>query len=382
MNKKALHIKANLRKFTKYLFLISFFFLPLFSFQILQIRFSENPGYERVVIEGESPFTYIISSEKDYLNISILNAGFSFSEKIFDKNLIKKVSWDQNLKELKIYYNKPNLRYVSFTLSDPFRLVIDFSESLQKDSFPKDEKDPTGKGISENIKDFTKGEKSPPQVVVIDPGHGGAEEGAIGSSGTKEKNVVFAISKKLKYLIEQRAGIKAVLTREGDEEKTLDERVSIANNMKASLFLSIHTNASLRKNAKGSEVYFLSLNATDEDAKRLSQIENLGADIEDNSDLKLILWDMAQSLYLKESSTLAELIQNELNSIFETKGRGVKQAPFKVLMGVASPAVLVEVAFITNPEEEKKLKSNYFQERIAEAIYRGILKFLRQRDNR
>lgn len=359
-----------------FLIFVSFAIL-LFSEQTLYLKISENPGFERLVIQAEAPFVYVMMPEKDHLAVSISNGDFGFKERLFEKEFIKSVSWDKGTRELKIHYNKENIKFVSFILSDPFRLVIDFSESLKKDS--KKEGQPEVERKTQ-IEERQTPVKPSPQIIVIDPGHGGEEEGAIGPSGLKEKDVVLSVAKKLKNIIERRVGIKVFLTRDGDQSKSLDERTSIANNLKADLFISIHVNASVRKNAQGAETYFLSLNATDEDAKRLSQIENLGEDLGENSDLKLILWDMAQSTFLKQSSLLAELIQGELNLLFRTKDRGVKQAPFKVLTGLTSPAVLVEIGFITNSEEEKKLRSESFQENIAEAIYRGILKFMRQRE--
>ncbi|MEW5902565.1 MAG: N-acetylmuramoyl-L-alanine amidase, partial [Acidobacteriota bacterium] len=144
-----------------------------------------------------------------------------------------------------------------------------------------------------------------------------------------------------------------------------------------------HANRSYRRNANGSETFFLSLNATDEEARRLAYLENNPADLEkpiadENADeIQMILWDMAQSAYLKQSQRLAEIIQDELNSLLGTADRGIKQAPFKVLTGVASPAVLVEVAFISNPEEERQLVTEEFQESVAQAIYRGLVRYLK-----
>lgn len=168
------------------------------------------------------------------------------------------------------------------------------------------------------------------------------------------------------------------MTRDSDVVVALDRRAAVANNNKADVFISIHANGSRRTNARGSETYFLSLNATDEEARRLAYFENNSGELEnrlgeqDFDDLKLILWDMAQSAYIKQSSLLAEFVQNQLNQFLSTQNRGIKQAPFKVLTGVACPAILVEVAFITNPEEEKKLQSEDFQTQVAEAIYRGL----------
>ncbi len=356
------------------LFSIIFYFpVLLFSEQTLQLKISENSGFERLVIQSETPFVYVMMPEKDHLSINISKGDFGFKERLLGKEIIKGILWDKDSRELKIYYNKQNVKFVSFTLDNPFRLVIDFSGGWEEERKLEKEIITPEKNVQSKI-------RHSPKIIVIDPGHGGDEEGAVGPSGLKEKNIVFSVSKKLKNIIEQRAGLKVFLTREGDENKSLDERVSIANNLKADLFISIHANASVRKNAKGAETYFLSLNATDEDSRRVSQIENLGEDLDENSDLKLILWDMAQSAFLKQSSLLAESIQSELNSLLGTKDRGVKQAPFKVLMGVTSPAVLVEIGFITNPEEERNLKSSWFQDNIAEAIYRGILRFIRQRE--
>jgi len=162
---------------------------------------------------------------------------------------------------------------------------------------------------------------------------------------------------------------------------SLEKRAAIANNYKAFVFISIHANGSYRKTAQGSETFFLSLNATDEETRRLAYMENNSTDLEsiqsDNvDDIKLILWDMAQSSYIRQSSRLAEKIQTKLNTLSGTLNRGVKQAPFKVLTGVACPAVLVETAFISNPREEKNLITDEFQNSIAQAVYLGLAEFL------
>ncbi|MDI6698567.1 MAG: N-acetylmuramoyl-L-alanine amidase [Candidatus Saccharicenans sp.] len=226
------------------------------------------------------------------------------------------------------------------------------------------------------------GGKKQVKTIVIDPGHGGNEVGAKGVYGTLEKDVTLAVSRKLKEAIERGLKYRVVMTREADLSVPLERRAAIANNNKADLFISIHANGSRRAKATGSETFFLSLNASDEESRRLAYFENNTEELEtrvpekDFDDLKLILWDMAQSAYLKQSSQLAEFVQQELNELLNTRNRGVKQAPFKVLTGAACPAILVEVAFITNPEEEKQLQSEEFQARVAEAIYRGLNRFL------
>jgi N-acetylmuramoyl-L-alanine amidase len=221
------------------------------------------------------------------------------------------------------------------------------------------------------------------RTVVIDPGHGGMELGAKGKFGHLEKDITLAIALKLKALIEKNLAFGVVLTRDKDVDVPVENRAAVANNVKADLFISIHTNGSRLKAAEGSETFFLSSGPTpDEETRRLAYLENNGSRIEDHvdkrseSDVKMILWDMAQTAYIRQSSQLADLIQAELNSLLGTRNRGIKQAPFKVLTGVACPAVLIEAAFISNPDEEKKLATDEFQTSVAEAIFRGLSKYL------
>ena len=219
--------------------------------------------------------------------------------------------------------------------------------------------------------------------MVIDPGHGGLESGAKGKFGTEEKNITLAIGLKLKAVIERNLAFRVVLTRDKDIDVSLDSRAAIANNNRADVFISIHTNSSYRKEARGAETFFLSRNATDEEARRLAYLENNSAEFDqgimrDNEDeIQMILWDLAQTAYLKQSSQMAEYIQRQLNLLQGTANRGIKQAPFKVLTGVACPAVLVEVAFISNPDEEGKLGTEGFQRSVAQAIYRGLANYFK-----
>ncbi len=221
------------------------------------------------------------------------------------------------------------------------------------------------------------------KTVVVDPGHGGIETGAKGKFGNLEKDITLAIALKLKALIERDMAFQVVMTRDRDIDVSIENRSAIANNRKADVFVSIHANGAIQKKAQGSETFFLSLNATDEETRRLAYLENnsseLGGRIDPSSedDLLMILWDMAQTAHIRESSRLAEMVQGELNALLGTRNRGIKQAPFKVLAGAACPAILVEAAFLSNPEEEKRLAAEEFQTGVAEAIYRGLARYLR-----
>ena len=218
------------------------------------------------------------------------------------------------------------------------------------------------------------------RTVVIDPGHGGEDVGAKGPGGALEKDVTLAIARKVRSTVVNALGIQAFLTRDKDQDVALDERAAFANNYKSDLFISIHANASRAQGARGSEVYFLSYQASDDESRRVAALE--GGEIPAtattppaSSDVALILWDMAQAEHLEESSSLASRIQEELAEVSGNERRGVKQAPFRVLVGAAMPAVLVEVAFLSNAEEEKLLTSDAYQSRIAAAVVRGIARF-------
>lgn len=277
-----------------------------------------------------------------------------------------------------------NFSYDQFTLTNPPQLVIDITlteEELQRREQASREDETEKKESQASQPPFQSSRDK--KVIIIDPGHGGLETGAKGKFGTEEKNITLAIGLKLKSIIERNLAAQVVLTRDKDIDFSLDSRAAIANNNRADVFVSIHTNSSYRKDARGSETFFLSRNATDEEARRLAYLENNSAEVEsgivdDNkNEIQMILWDMAQAAYLKQSSQLAEFIQKELNVLLGTENRGIKQAPFKVLTGVACPAVLVEVAFISNTEEERRLGNVEFQSNVAQAIYRGLVNFLR-----
>lgn len=215
------------------------------------------------------------------------------------------------------------------------------------------------------------------RTVVIDPGHGGSETGAIGPvTGITEKNLALAIAGRLRDLILERLGIDVRLTRPDDRDMTLEERTAVANNLKADVFISIHANAYRGRGVRGAETFFLSATATDDEARRLAALENDTAGVRESShgdsELQMLLWDMAQTLYLRESSVLAETIQKRLNELAGTSDRGIKQAPFRVLKGATMPAVLVEVGFLSNPDEEQRLADPGYQQDLAEALYRSL----------
>jgi N-acetylmuramoyl-L-alanine amidase len=271
-----------------------------------------------------------------------------------------------------VFHTGPGYRgYESFELRNPFRLIIDLQ----------------GSRPGEFIEQVQSTERDPSKIIiVIDPGHGGVEEGAEGPTGVLEKNITLDLSRRLKQKLDGDPSINVVLTRDEDRLVGLDERTAIANHNQADLFVSIHLNASTRSKATGAETYFLSADATDDEARTLAALENRAFGVDQQSivtsddqrrGLDLVLWDLAQNQYIAQSSLLAESVQRHMNQLTGIRDRGVRQAPFRVLMGATMPAILVEVGFITNPAEETRIKSMAYRNRIVDALASAVYDFLR-----
>jgi N-acetylmuramoyl-L-alanine amidase len=217
------------------------------------------------------------------------------------------------------------------------------------------------------------------RTIVIDPGHGGVEQGAIGPAGTEEKELTLILAKALKRKLEERLAVQVVLTRNEDADLPLDTRTALANQTKGDLFISIHLNASPESSAHGAETYFLAPDASDERAQAIAEAENRGAvataSAGGDEGLQLLLWDLAQSQHLAASQSLGRLIQEELNRTLGLTDRGVRQAPFAVLVGATMPAVLVELGFITNPREEERLLDPAYRAELLDAVVRAVVRF-------
>jgi len=268
--------------------------------------------------------------------------------------------------EASVTFREPGLSTNVYPLGSPPRLVVDVAHVAAGGEIPA---------------------AAPPsraRTVVLDPGHGGTEEGAKGPDGLLEKDAMLALTKTVQDVLVRR-GYRVVTTRSSDIGVGLEDRAASANAAKADVFVSLHANASRTPTAHGTEVYYLSLDASDRTAALLAESENLSGDVPGASaaknsavrDLDLILWDLAQNQHLAASARLAEIIQADFNRLLGVTTRGVKQAPFRVLIGVNAPAVLVEVAFITNPDEERRLFSEEFRRQTAETLAGSLDNFFR-----
>ncbi|HSH00380.1 MAG TPA: N-acetylmuramoyl-L-alanine amidase [candidate division Zixibacteria bacterium] len=218
-------------------------------------------------------------------------------------------------------------------------------------------------------------------LIVIDPGHGGEDNGAIGRGLTKEKDVALEIARELAKLIREEKRFKVILTRDRDVFVPLEKRAAIANEAHADLFISIHANASLNRQAQGSQVFFLAP-AKNDAARALAQAENASflttasmVDLAPSEELSVILNDMIQNSYEEVSSDLSDILQSEMRRSLRIPARGVDQAGFVVLNEVFMPSALVEVAFISNPSEEKLLADKSFRKKVAAALYEGLKRF-------
>ena len=214
------------------------------------------------------------------------------------------------------------------------------------------------------------------KTIVIDAGHGGKDPGAVGYRGTKEKDIALDVAKRLEKKLSKNMNVKIIMTRDEDVFLRLSERTRIANESNGNLFISIHTNAAEDRRASGFETFLIGPNKN-EAAVRVAARENAVLELEGTTDKKLTNEDLikatiAQSAFASKSEQFASMVQKEIKKRVQSKDRGVKQAGFYVLMGASMPNVLVELGFISNPSEEKKLRSPQYRDQLATAIYRAV----------
>lgn len=215
------------------------------------------------------------------------------------------------------------------------------------------------------------------RTIVLDPGHGGEEEGAKGPGGALEKDVVLAVARQLRGALEARLGVRVLLTRDADQTVPHDDRAALANNNHADLFISLHANASVRSSVTGAEVFYLSAEDYARAADRPSEQTPVTLPVTGGGErqIELVLWEMAQVRHLEDSAMLAALVEEELRARVPMSARAIQQAPFRVLVGANMPAVLVEMGFISNPDEERLLASPAHQTRLVDALVETIVRF-------
>ena len=346
---------------------------------VLNIRHWAAPDHTRVVIDTSEEARYRVVKDDMRLSVEIDNAQYIKTRPraiVIRKPGLEKIAVStptESLVLVDLYlaaHTETKVFRVKKFEGKPDRIVIDI---ILPEVARKERED------RERVKEYTKD-----KVIVIDPGHGGEDPGAIGRHGTQEKKVVLEISKKVRDKLNAREGYYAFLTREGDYYVSFKKRLRIAREYGADLFLSIHADAARSRQAYGSSVYVLSLRgASNEAAKILARNENLadivggtgnGEGAKEESDP--IILNMFQTQTMNSSKNFGNLLLKNMAAVNRVKFSTIQEAPFMVLKLPEVPSILVETAYITNPIEEKKLRSRKFQNEIATTIADSAVEFL------
>lgn len=350
--------------------------LSLGIYNILDLKASRKlNGILLEIVLAQSLNCEVFKSENNWLIINFLEGKIDtlyFSDLGIPDIIPESKAYQfDNSAQLSLRLFKEFPKYYQSIKEDPLRLQVILEDTTQ--------------GLLDVTGEM---EKNPIDVIIIDPGHGGDDFGAVGSKGLREKDVVLDIAFRVEGLFKNSGGegLKVHLTRTGDYFVPLEQRSLFANQKGGDLFISIHTNSAKRKQASGTEIYFLA-QAKNDEARAVAALENSSIRFEypegasvDTSELDFILMDMIQTEFLKESSELAQMVHDRMGRNLDIPSRGVDQAGFFVLNKTYMPAVLVETAFISNQKEEKLLNQSAFRQRIAQAIYEGILDFKNKYD--
>lgn len=361
---------------------------------VLGVRVWPAADYTRVTLEHDRPlkFTHLLVKDPDRLVVDLEGVEFnsvlaSLPEKI--------VEADPYIKLIRAGRNRPGVVRLVIELKSEIRPQVftlqpvgDYGHRLVLDLYPLAPVDPLMALIQEKpdipvkANAAERAEVTRLITIVIDPGHGGEDPGAIGRAGSQEKNVVLAIGRRLKERIDAEPNMRSLLTRDGDFFIPLHQRVDKARRVQADLFVSVHADAFVKTTARGSSVFVLSETGASSSAARwLAQKEN-AADLiggvnvgSRDPHLAKTLLDLSQTATINDSLRLGRDVLGELGRINTLHKGEVEQAGFAVLKAPDIPSILVETAFISNPEEEKRLGDRDYQEQIADAVLSGIRRY-------
>jgi N-acetylmuramoyl-L-alanine amidase len=351
------------------------------SVEIEAVRVADESDRTRVVFELNAPVDHLVFTLPDpdrvVVDLKRARLGSSFDAPTVGKLVERVRHAPRNGNDLRVVLDlRKRARPQTFLLrpngEHGHRLIVDLF--------------PGGKAPGQPVKSVD----SAPQpeardvIIAIDAGHGGVDPGALGRGGTHEKDVVLAIARKLAAAFDREPGMRAVMVRSDDRFMRLRERMRVARQHRADLFISIHADAYRDTQARGSSVYVLSeRGATSEAARWLADRENAadlvgGVSLDDKDDeLAMVLLDLSQTATLEASLHVAQSILTELQAMGVVHRGGVERASFAVLKSPDIPSVLVETAFISNPAEERKLRDGKHQQRLAQVILRGVRAYFR-----
>lgn len=361
------------------------------------VRVWGSPDYTRVVLDLSRRVTYEFhqlmgNDPRVYVDLK----GASIASEIVEKQQVNKGIVSQ-IRSSQIDPSRVRVvldltregGYQVFALESPDRVVIDVrnasSDGVQQAEIKAlpDSGHDTIAGILDDVPENPSPKLHVPQhnrsegikLIVVDPGHGGRDPGAVGHNKTREKDVTLGMAKKLAAALRKELGCKVLMTRSDDRYLKLQSRTAYANKVGADLFISLHANASTNRNAYGLETYYLNLSKNNQ-AAAVAAREN-GTSLAEVGNLEAILFDLMANAKINESSRLAAEIQQAMiqslsPKFSRIKDLGVRQGPFHVLLGATMPSVLVETAFISNGREEKRLNSDDYQKKVAQAIVQGV----------
>ena len=355
---------------------------------LYDFRYWTAPDQTRIVIDKEEDTLFNITNTDKVVIISFDDAEVlseTFSNIFFNDDRIQKVLIKRDKRTIKliVHINK-NFKVKFFTLQPNakykfHRLVVDIID-LESQVKIQDIK------ATKAVKNVKKSAQISQKIILVDPGHGGEDSGAIGKNKSQEKSVNLAIAKKLVAIINKNSDLKAVLTRSGDYYIPLTKRITIAQKENATMFISIHADSVESSTAKGASIYTLSEKGNNSKlAQQLEKSQNLvdqfgGVEtvIDNDQFLKNILSDFSRKDRDMQSFNLAMEIISELEKIGPIHKKVPQKANFVVLKSPSIPSVLIETAFISNPTQEKRLTNSTQQKKIAESIYKGILNYYKK----
>jgi len=361
------------------------------------VRSTSSDGYARITVDLSQETKFEVGRLLDNLAkgaapriyVDIYGAQLAVASKQpvqVDNDLVRQVRIGQYSADVvRVVLDLQNrTAHNAFMVADPYRLIIDVAGERHAAGSDNSARRANQEPATRKPLQTTNKMGAPTAVsnglrkVVLDPGHGGKDPGALGPGGIAEKEIVLSIAKKLAVKLKTEMGTEVVLTRKDDRFVPLEDRTLLANSQDADLFISLHVNASPNADARGIETYYLD-NTTDEAAIRLAAREN-ATSRKNISDLQFILSDMMQNMKLEDSITLAHRLQAALVSgmskfMGDVKDLGVKKALFHVLVGARMPSVLVEMFFITNKNESRAMADPNYQDAMVDALFEGIQKY-------
>ncbi|MGZ3157568.1 MAG: N-acetylmuramoyl-L-alanine amidase [Burkholderiaceae bacterium] len=393
--------------------LVSVFSSTARAAQILAVRVWPAEDYTRVTLENDSKLTvtHFVVKNPDRLVVDI--DGIELNPTL--KELVAKIqSDDPYIKQVRVGQNRPNIVRLVFDLKEAINPQVfslepvgAYQHRLVFDLYPVNPPDPIAALIAKG--DWSKDkpavmqppiQEAPPKhattdpkeekplqltrmiTIALDPGHGGEDPGAIGRGGSREKDVVLAIAKRLKSKIEEQPNMRVMLTRDADYFVPLHMRVQKARKVQADLFVSIHADAFIEPTARGSSVFALSEKGASSTAARWLANKENSADLIGGVNIKTkdrqlasVLLDLSTTAQINDSMKLAKVVLGEIGGINQLHKGAVEQAGFAVLKAPDIPSILIETAFISNPEEEAKLTDDNYQDQISNAVLKGIKKY-------